>query len=286
MMRRTALTAGVLTAILLPLAGAYAQSQPRFDATEAERQERLVEEQRKAGEISRKALPAEENITYADVLNDPDNIDLNFRYAKSQIAHGNVHGAASTLERTLLVTPDLPQVRLMYAVVLFHLDNIDESERELKALKKLKMEPGLEADIDRFLKAIQQRRQLVNTRITASFGVKRDSNVNAGPRTGQALAVSTPFQLSTDAEKKKDYAFLGIVSGEVRKDLGHQTRGELILGATYYHDEQIAVDSQELQSGTVSVAAELIYVPFTVTPKVSYTNLSLSREQFYASYGA
>lgn len=129
-------------------------------------------------------MPFAETVSYADVLKDPDNVDLNFRYAKSQIAQGNVLGAAATLERILLVSPDLPQIRLTYAIVLYRLDSIDEAEVEFKKLQKLKMADSQRAEKDRFLLAIKKRRQKTKYKVTAGFGLKRDSNVNAGPRGG------------------------------------------------------------------------------------------------------
>jgi len=45
-------------------------------------------------------------------LEDPDNIMLNFRYAQTQIKNNNLLGAAGTLERILLVNPNLSKVRL------------------------------------------------------------------------------------------------------------------------------------------------------------------------------
>jgi hypothetical protein len=73
-------------------------------------------------------------INYPDVLKDPDNIVLNFKYAQQQIRDNNVLGAAATLERILIIDPSIHKVRLLYAVVLFRLDNLIEAKRELTAL--------------------------------------------------------------------------------------------------------------------------------------------------------
>ena len=83
---------------------------------------------------------AGEDVTFEQVLADPDNIDLNFRYAETQIRKGDVRGASATLERILLIEPDLPRVRLLYAIVQFRLENLAEAEREL--VRATKMEDG------------------------------------------------------------------------------------------------------------------------------------------------
>ncbi len=261
-----------------------AQTQPSLNEREAERQQNLIEEQRRAGESSRHALPAEDDVTYGDVLKDPDNIDLNFRYAKAQIARGNVRGAAGTLERILLVTPDLVQVRLIYAIVLFRLDSIDEAEREFRALRKLKMAASLGVEIDGFLSSIKLRRQKTKTRTQLSFGVKYDSNVNAAPRDGQSLVVGIAADLTGRSRNQHDFAALGIVSAEVAQDMRHQARDELLFSASYYLNEQFAIDSQDLHTGSAGLGIRFRFENVTVTPKLQYTNLRLSREKFYSGY--
>ncbi len=278
--------AAVLAVALLPLGAALAQTQPGFDQREAERQKKLIEQQRRAGEAAQGQSSLGETVSYADVLKDPDNVDLNFRYAKSQIANGNVRGAAGTLERILLVTPNLPQIRLTYAIVLYRLDNINEAEREFLALQKLEMADSLRAEIDRFMAAIEQRRQKTKYKVQVSFGLKRDSNVNASPRRGTILAGGLKFLPVGRAQKQADFALLGYISGEVRQDLGRQSRDELIISGSYYHNEQFAIDPQDLQSGSATVALKLPFENFLFTPKFSYTNLRLSREKFFSGYSA
>ncbi len=276
----------VVVGALLPFGAALAQSQPGFDQREAERQKKALEEQRKAREASEGQQQFGDKVSYADVLKDPDNVDLNFRYAKSQIADGNVRGAAGTLERILLVTPDLPQIRLTYAIVLYRLDNIDEAEREFNRLKKLKMAASLRAEIDRFLAAIKQRRQKTKYRVQFSAGVKRDSNVNAAPRSGRILAAGLEFAPIGRGQKQKDYAILGIIAADVRQDLGKQSRDEIFAGVSYYHNEQFAIDPQDLQSGGANFGLKLPFENFVFTPKFTYTNLRLSREKFFSGYAA
>jgi len=126
-----------------------------------------------------------------------------------------VLGAAATLERILLVSPDLPQIRLTYAIVLYRLDSIDEAEVEFKKLQKLKMADSQRAEKDRFLLAIKKRRQKTKYKVTAGFGLKRDSNVNAGPRGGQVLAAGAFAAPLGRAQKQADFGVLGFATAEV-----------------------------------------------------------------------
>jgi len=102
--------------------------------------ERLEEEERQrkartraAGKATdRRPVEGAGDITFQDVLDDPDNLGLNFRYAKAQIDSGNLTGAVATLERMLLIDPDLAEIRVYYGLVLFRLDSLGEAERQLQ----------------------------------------------------------------------------------------------------------------------------------------------------------
>ena len=137
----------------------------------------LLKESGKAAEAASEAdFGAGGKITYAQILADPDNIDLNFQYARNQAAEGDLRGAAGTLERILLINPKLPQVRLIYAIVLFRLDNIDEAEREFRAVSGLDLSPSLRAEIASYLKRIEQRRKRTRYSAQVTFGPHYDSN--------------------------------------------------------------------------------------------------------------
>ena len=219
------------------------------------------------------------------MLRDPDNLELNFRFARQQVRRGDVRGAAATLERILLVNPDLAQVRLFYAVVLFRLDNIDEAEREFRTVAALGIAADVRAEVDSYLARIKRQRQ--TTRYTASLtlGVHYDSNRPSAPRRGTRLLFDVPVDVSGEED---DVGYLGIVSLRVDHDLGYQDRHELFGMVTYYHDEQVTQDTQDVQSFMVE-AGGIYRSPFwdiDVVPSVFRTHLRLSRETFFQDIGA
>ena len=132
-------------------------------------------------------------VTYDDVLSNPDDIELNLRFARAQVNQGNVRGAAATLERILLVDPDLAQVRLFYAVVLFRLENIDEAEKEFRAVAALDIPDDVRAEVDRYLERIALARRVTRYTATLSVGMHIDTNRNAAPRTGTLLFLNIPI---------------------------------------------------------------------------------------------
>ena len=168
------------------------QQRPAQGLREAERAERAF----KAAEELR-PLEAGERVSYAAVLQHPDDVELNYLYAQSQVEAGDLRGAAATLERILLLAPDLARVRLLYAVVLFRLDNLNEAEREFRTVSQLPMPDSLREEVDHYLEQIALRRKATRYSATVGGGMQWDSNRNAGPDGDRVLFLDTPFDLVT-----------------------------------------------------------------------------------------
>ena len=58
------------------------------------------------------------------VLAAPDDPDLNLEFARRAADAGDLNGAAGALERVLIADPNRHGARLMYAVILYRLDDI------------------------------------------------------------------------------------------------------------------------------------------------------------------
>jgi len=74
-------------------------------------------------------------ITELDVYNAPDDHELNLAYAKQQIIKGEMLDAGSALERMLFANPNWHSARLLYAAVLYRLDDQKAALRELSLLE-------------------------------------------------------------------------------------------------------------------------------------------------------
>lgn len=116
-MRRqaTALVAfGVAFGLSASLATSAARAQTAAPETRPQQETDAAAAAARAAAEAREAQQAQgPAISFADVLKDPDNIELNFRFARQKVAEGDLRGAASTLERILLVQPNLGQIRLL-----------------------------------------------------------------------------------------------------------------------------------------------------------------------------
>ena len=74
-------------------------------------------------------------ISAQDVYENPDDHELNLEYAKQEIRRGEMLNAASALERMLYANPNWHSSRLLYAAVLYRLDDSKAALRELSLLK-------------------------------------------------------------------------------------------------------------------------------------------------------
>lgn len=268
---------------LIPVIPSFAQTvDPPENPVEQDEEER--QRQQKAAEQSR-ALQAEDDVTFQDILKDPDNIDLNLRYAKVQIARGELKGASATLERILLINPDIAQVRLYYAVVLFRLDNPEEAERELRALRELPLPPEIAAEVDEYLDQIALRRERLRYTLGLSFGGYFDDNKTAGSKTGMQEVVGTLVELAEEDRKHDDFGILGVASLGMRYDLGLQDKHQIIASASHYIAEQATQETFNTQSVSVQGGLELNYPYFTFTPTAFTQSTFLSRERYFRGWG-
>ncbi len=220
-------------------------------------------------------------VTYQDVLANPDDVDINFAYAQIQIARGDVRSAGATLERILLVSPDLPRVRLLYAIVLYRLDNVDEAERELRAVRLLEMPPSLRAEIDRYLEQIELRRKRTRFALTQSFGFQYDWNRNSAAASGVNLISDFPGNLEGHSRRRQDQAVTAVTRLDASHDLGYQARHRLTGGLTYYRGEQIHLSELDLQSASMDFGGVYDASPVSIIPSFYGRRIMLAN-QFYA----
>jgi tetratricopeptide (TPR) repeat protein len=271
-------------ALLLPLAAAAQTTQPPVDVTDPARQAPRrageVEELRREAETQRLFRPDRE-VTYEDVLANPDNIDINFAYAQIQIARGDVRSAAATLERILLIAPDLPRVRLLYAIVLYRLDNLDEAERELHEVRLLEMPASLRAELDRYLERIELRRKRTRYTATVSLGLQYDWNRNSAAASNVNLISDLPGNLSGHSLRKQDQAVNAVTRFDVSHDLGYQARHRLNGALTYYRGEQVHLSELDLQAASLEVGGLYDASPVAVIPNL-YSRRIMLANKFYA----
>ncbi|MBI4059877.1 MAG: tetratricopeptide repeat protein [Elusimicrobia bacterium] len=266
---------------------ASAQDVPRRSEEELEQRRKTQEQLLKTAEEAGKTVVAEpfEAVTYEDVMKDPDNIGLNFSFARTQVAQGDILKAAATLERILMVDPELPRVRLFYASVLFRLDNLDDAERELKTLTQQKLTAPLREELEGYRKQIQRRRRKTRLGLSVMAGFDFDENRNSAPAFGKRLAADIPVVLDEGSTRKSDTAKTMNAALSVSHDLGYQAGHSLFSTLSYYRAEQTHVRTLNLQSYNGTLGGTFKSEAADVTPAMSFGHLLLAETTYQRSYG-
>lgn len=195
-----------------------------------------------------------------------------------------MRGASATLERILLLDPNRPEVRLLYAVVLFRLDNLQDAERELLAVRDLPMKPSLKKEIEGFLSQIQQRRKRMRYNALLSFGAQYDWNGNSAPRSNTRLVSDSRFTIEGADERHHERSYNGTLQVGFDYDLGLQRRHSVHSTVTAYRSEHTFEDQLELKALTWLVGPTLSYEPVTLDPQFSITKVRLAHKRYLTLY--
>ncbi len=130
-----------------------------------------------------------QEITFEEILHNPNDIQLNLEYARQEVASGRLQQAASALERILLQKPNWDSVRLFYGIVLYRLGDMQGAERELTLLEGRGLSPSQEKDRIKYL--ARTRHENSDTRISSQITVGGRLDTNPG-RISSDPAFQTP----------------------------------------------------------------------------------------------
>ena len=82
-----------------------------------------------------KAFATEKNITYMQILQKPNDLELNIKYAQQQGKMGNFKQTISTLERLNMVYPDNIEIKMYLLSVLVQADSPDKALTVIDEIK-------------------------------------------------------------------------------------------------------------------------------------------------------
>ena len=220
------------------------------------------------------------DVAFDAVLKDPDNIVLNFAYAKTLIRRGNLGAAAPVLQRILLVAPAMAQVRLVYAVVLYRLEDLINAETELKLLQKAKLPDKLRAEVNFYIHRIKLRRQALRQSVTVSMGGVYDWNRNAVSDSNSVLLFDNHFPLTT-GRRTSDESLITVVDYRFVYDPGNDPQHELFGGFRHFHSFQ----SQLVELNIHNIEADLGGTYRTraadISPSVFYSRLFINEDETF-----
>ncbi|WP_419907636.1 hypothetical protein [Hoeflea sp.] len=221
-----------------------------------------------------------QDVSYQDILNNPDDLELNYLYAQQQVIKGDLEQAAAALERLLLLQPNWDNARLFYALVLYRLDDMAGAKRELTLLTDRPLSASQKREVNRYLALASA--QSKSTRLTGriAVGTRVDSNPD--------LTTSSDVDLNgtpLDTNTRVDGAFTAGTMLRLESDLpgGAGNFGFVQLNSNL--NEQFSVDEADYITARVRAGASLFYEDLQITPYGVAQILALGGQVYRTDYG-
>ncbi len=274
----SSLAGSLLLGLALPASAQIFEPEHEREATE--RGAASAHQTTRAAEAAEKLRAEPAEVGYEEVLQHPDDVELNYRFANAQVRRGDLKGASATLERILLLAPELAKVRLFQAIVLYRLDDLDGAARELERVAEGITDEELLATVHEYQRRIRRRQRRTRGLFTLSAGAGWDSNRNSAPRSGTLLVRDIRFRLGDGATEKDDASYTGIGELAVERDVGSQEQHTLFARVGTYQVEQDDLHRFDLRSGSAELGLRYRTQPVDWTFRLLGNLVDLSSEKF------
>tara|TARA_A100001011_G_scaffold399971_1_gene511423 strand:- start:1004 stop:2308 length:1305 start_codon:yes stop_codon:yes gene_type:complete len=195
--------------------------------------------------ISSSALSSEKNVTYMQILQKPNDLDLNLKYAQQQGKMGNFKQTISTLERLTMLYPDNIEIKLYLLSVLVQ---VDSPEKANSIIEEMKLRRDLDPEDLETLVEIEEElkdREPSLWRITAdlSVGALYTDNVNSVSKTRLKSESDSVVGFNS---AKYDRTLSGGLGLSATRPIGEES--SLLLNASHTSSEQYQETDDDYQS--------------------------------------
>ena len=228
---------------------------------------------------------------FEEMLRQPANLDVLFKFATVATQTGDYEGAISALERMLIISPDIPRVRLELGVLYFRLGSYEVARTYLEtALASPALPPEVRSRAEQFLAEIQKRQAPSRFLGEVFAGVRYQSNANLGPPTSSVRLFGQVANLNESSVGTADWG--AVTSAMVRHtyDLQTQDRAQIETQLTAYVNRQFHLSAAnvsivDLTSGPRFQVFQGIFEDVTLKPFATAGYIWVNDTPFYGSYG-
>src|SRR5476649_2030618 len=180
---------------------------------------------------------------FQEMLRQPANLDVLFKFASLATQTGDLEGAVSALERMLLVNPDLPRVRLELGVLYYRLGSYEVARTYLEsALKSPNLPPEVRSRAQQFIAEVAGKEQPSHFSGDFFLGLRYQSDANLGPSTSNILLFGQIASLNQAAVGAADWG--AVSSAQIRHtyDLGRQDKSAIETQLSAYVNRQFTAN--------------------------------------------
>ncbi len=181
--------------------------------------------------------------------------------------------------------PTNVDVHILYAIVLYRLDNLNEAETELARVLSLPLSDDLRAELSDYLSEIKRRKRRDNFVITTQNAYVYDTNRNSSPSSN---ALDTQFgrvRLFGSDRAVPNSSYQGQLRVDWEHDLGFQRQHRLVSSLRAVHSDQARLDELTLSGLDGRTGLVLDFNPYTIEPYVTSSYALLSHQLYYRSVG-
>ncbi|MEQ8965615.1 MAG: tetratricopeptide repeat protein [Azospirillaceae bacterium] len=238
----------------------------------------------------REALEQEQRDLFQRMLADPADLDTTFAYARVSTRLGDIEAAITALERMLILAPDLPRVKLELGVLYYRLESYDIARAYLEdAIAGEDVPDAVRERVEVFLGEIEDRQARHALDLTATGGVRYQTNANLGPASRDVTIRGFELELRPEDTEQEDVNLFAALGADYRYDL--ESQGDAIEASAIAYAtrqfEQHQVDSEVIE---VSVGPRFDLRRFglaaaSVSPYALANHIRLDREGYLVSLG-
>jgi len=216
---------------------------------------------------------SEKNITYMQILQNPNDLDLNLKYAQQQGKMGNYKQTISTLERLNMIYPNNIEIKLYLLSILVQ---IDSPEKANTIIQEMKLDRDLTSEdletLQEFEEELKDREPGLWTFI-ADFtsGAIHTDNVNNVSKTRTKSSSDSRIGFNS---AKYDSTFSGGIGLSASRPLGETS--SLLINLSHTTSEQHQETDDDYQSYGLTLAVDTLVGSQSLSP---YLMLSKSDYQ-------
>ena len=235
--------------------------------------------------FSSKLSSDEKSITYMQILQNPNDLDLNLKYAQQQGKIGNFKQTISTLERLSMLYPDNIEIKLYLLSILVQTDS---PEKGIGIIEEIKLRTDVSSEDLESVKEIEEELKgrsepkLWNFSADISLGAIHTDNVNNVSKTRKQNDSDTVVGFNT---AKHDRTLSGSLGLSATRSIGEASSFMINLSQT--KSEQYFETSDDFESYGLTLALDTVLgsqslSPYLILGKTDYQD---DADSFSFMYG-
>ena len=224
------------------------------------------------------------NITYMQILQKPNDLDLNLKYAQQQGKMGNYKQTISTLERLSMIYPDNTEIKLYLLSVLVQADSPEKAKTIIEEMKLRKdLNPEDLETLNEIEEEIKDKEPgLWKLYADYSLGAVHSDNVNSVPSRRLKLSSGS---LSASNAARFDRTLSGSVGFTATRPVGEESSFMINLAHTL--SEQYQETDDDYQSYGLTLAMDTVLGGQSLSPyfMLSKSDYQTDADSFSLMYG-